>query len=329
MLTPVSAICETLKTQNDFLIVSHAMPDGDAIGSQLGLGLILQNLGKSFRLYNLSGFPAVFSWANPGFSFVQTLAELGGFKPKVCIFTDCGDSLRAGPEMARCLADRTFPLTVSIDHHRENPDFADINLVEPTASAASYLVGKIAKALNIPLKGELGQAVYLGLVEDTGSFSYGNTDADTLAMAAEIVKLGLSVGRFNACLENIWSLERFRFWGKLSSQIQLTHHNSIAYVCVTRKMLDEAGLTAADLSDFASNLRKIRGVKISAVIRENGENRVKISMRSILNVNIQKVAVHFGGGGHKNAAAMEMDGDIAGALQAVLPEMIKAADAAA
>ncbi|MBQ4133419.1 MAG: tRNA pseudouridine(55) synthase TruB [Desulfovibrionaceae bacterium] len=328
MQAAVSAICETLKNHDNFLIVAHAMPDGDAIGAQLGLALILQKLNKNFRCYNVSGYPAVFDWANPGFAFAQSLDELGDFKPEVCIFADCGDSLRAGEEMARCLHDKVFPLTVSIDHHRENPEFADINWVNPDASAASCMVGKIAGELNIPLQDWLGQAVYLGLVEDTGSFSYGNTDAETLSMAAEIVKLGLSVGRFNACLENTWSLKRFCFWGELSSRINLAHAGSIAYVCVTRQMLEAAGLDVSDLSDFASTLRRIRGVKISALVRENGENRVKISMRSALGVNVQKVAGKFGGGGHKNAAAMELSGNIDEALQAVLPEMIRAADAA-
>ena len=321
-------VCNTLKERDNFLVVSHATPDGDAIGSQLGMACILKALNKNFRLYNLSGIPDKLSWVNTGFEVLENLYELGEFKTDICIFVDCGDSSRAGQEIRAMLESRAFPTSLCIDHHRENPEFATVNWVDPTASSTAYMVAKIAQNLKIPLEGPLGRFIYLGLVEDTGSFSYGNTDARTLALASEIVGLGLNVGQFNTCREHIWSMERLRFWGQLSTDIQLPHNKTIAYVCVTQAMLDEAGLNVVDLSDFASWMRRIKGTRACALIRENGPGRVKVSLRSSLNVNVQKVAVHFGGGGHINAAAMEMDGTVKNAVDSVLPLLSKEIDLA-
>ena len=319
-------ICNMLKERDNFLVVSHATPDGDAIGSQLGMACILKALNKNFRLYNISGIPATLSWINTGFEVFENLYELGEFKTDVCIFVDCGDSARAGQEIYGMLENRAFPASICIDHHRENPEFATLNWVDPTASSTAYMVAEIARNLKIPLEGPLGRFIYLGLVEDTGSFSYGNTDARTFALASEIAGLGLNVGQFNDCREHTWSMEKFRFWGKLSNEIQLAHGNTIAYVCVTQAMLEEAGLNVADLSDFASWMRRIKGTRVCALIRENGPGRIKISLRSSLNVNVQKVAVHFGGGGHMNAAAMEMSGTLKSAVDAVLPLLSKEID---
>lgn len=328
MFKDLTKICEILRQHNNFLVVSHAMPDGDAIGSQLGMAQILKYLDKNFRLYNISGMPDALTWINPGFKIAREVKELGDFKPEVCIFVDCGDEYRAGQEIYELLAEGAFPLSICIDHHRGNPEFATVNLIDPTASAAAYLVAQVAKELGILLDGQLGKFIYLGLVEDTGSFSYANTDAKTLALAAEIVDLGLNVGQFNTCRENTWSLERFHFWGKLSNAVQFAHANTIAYVCVSHAMLDEAGLTVADLSDFASWMRRIRNTKVCAMIREHGPGRIKVSLRSAIKVNVQKVAVHFGGGGHFNAAAMEIDGDLENAVNLVMPLLAKEIDLA-
>ena len=324
----IAKICEVLTGHDHFLVVSHAMPDGDAIGAQLGMGEILRRLNKNCRFYNISGFPVNFDWINPGLMFAKSMAELDDFKPEVCIFLDCGDQLRAGPEMQALIDNKVFPLSISIDHHRENPEFATVNWVDSSASATAYMVAQIAKALELPLTGLLGRAIYLGLVDDTGSFSYTNTDARTLALAAEIVELGLNVGQFNTCRENTWSMERFRFWGRLSNSVRMAHNRSIAYVCVTQAMLDEAGLTIADVSDFASWMRRIRGTAICALIREHGAGLIKVSLRSAVNVNVQQVAVKFGGGGHINAAAMEVAGEIETVAERLLPELIKAIDSA-
>ncbi len=314
----VDDICQILNQKDNFLIVSHINPDGDAIGSAVGVATILQKLGKSFQLYNVSGTPDSLAWACP-FPVATSLNELTNFKPDVCITVDCGDSNRVGPEIEKMLLTKAFPISISIDHHRENPLFATYNWVDPNMAATAIMVGLLAKKLGFQLSNALGRAIYLGLATDTGSFSYANTNSLCLALAAEIVDLGLDVGTFSESLDNTWSMERMRFWGKLFTEINLVHNGAIAYVAVSAKMLSEAGLDVADLNDFASWLRRIKGTLVTAMIRENADAKVKVSLRSAKNVNVQKVATFFGGGGHTNAAAYETAGSLDAAVNSLLP----------
>ena len=323
----VDDICQILKKKDNFLIVSHVNPDGDAVGSAVGIGAILQKLGKSFRLYNVSGTPEALAWASP-WPVASSLGELTDFKADVCITVDCGDSNRVGPEIEKMLLTQAFPLSINIDHHRENPLFASYNWVDPSMAATAILVGLLAKKLGLELSDTLGQAVYLGLVTDTGSFSYANTDSRCLSLAAEIVDLGLDVGTFSENLDNTWSMERMRFWGKLFTEINLVHNGAIAYVAVSTKMLSEAGLDVADLNDFASWMRRIKGTLVTAMIRENADAKIKVSLRSAKNVNVQKVASSFGGGGHINAAAYETSGNLDAAVDNLLPLLSSALEEA-
>lgn len=322
----LSSIITAIQDNDNFLVVSHLGPDGDAIGSQIAMGCILKKTGKNFCLYNGSGLPDVFNWVNPSLPFISNFSELDGFKPDVCIFLDCGESSRAGEELENHFRDNFFNLSLSIDHHRDNPKYATYNWVDPSMSATALMVSKLAKKMNYPLEGDLGKAIYLGLVADTGSFSYANTDGRTLTTAAEIVKQGLDVGQFYTHYENTWSMDRFRFWGRLSNEVKLAHNGTIAYAMVSSKDLSDAALTVADLSDFSSWLRRIKGTRATALIREKEHGGVKISLRSVVGVNVQKAASRFGGGGHFNAAALEMDCDLEEALQKILPALIEEID---
>ena len=314
----VDDICEALKQKDNFLIISHINPDGDAVGSAVAMATILQRMGKSFRLYNVSSFPESLAWASP-WPVVSSLSDLAEFKPDAYIIVDCGDSKRTGDEIENVLLTKAISLSISIDHHRENPLFATHNWVDPSMAATAIMVGMLAKKLGFELTETLGQAVYLGLVSDTGSFSYANTDSRCLSLAAEIVDLGLDVGIFSASLDNTWSMERMRFWGKLFTEIKLVNNGTIAYVTVSAKMLSDAGLTVADLNDFASWMRRIKGTQVTAMIRENADAKIKVSLRSAKNVNVQKVASFFGGGGHNNAAAYETSGSLNAAVNSLLP----------
>ena len=320
--TVVDDICQVLRQQNNFLIVNHITPDGDAIGSAVALGEILQRLGKSFRLYNYTGVPDDLAWACP-WPVATSLRDLANFKPEVCITVDCGDSNRVGPELEKMLLAGHFPISINLDHHRDNPLFATYNWVDPSMAAAAIMVGLLAKKLNLELSGKLGQAVYLGLVTDTGSFSYANTDSRCFALAGEIVGLGLDVGEFNTCLTNTWSMTRMRFWGKLFNEIKLAEHGAIAYVTVSATALAKAGLLVDDLSDFSSWMRRIKGTLATAMIRESEMGRAKVSLRSASNVNVQKVAAHFGGGGHINAAAFECEASLDEAVEKLLPLLVQ------
>ena len=294
------------------LIVSHVNPDGDAVGSCAALARIIQELGNDARIFLRSGVPDFLSWLVLSAPVVRSLDELGDWKPELVLFADCGDEARAGDDISAFMRGenprlpRHEIMTANIDHHVSNPLFADVNWVDPGRSATGELVGLLADNLEIPLSGILGEALYLALVSDTGSFSYVNTSADCLAMASRIVSLGLDLGRFTANYENNWTLDRMHLWGRLMSEVSLHEEGTVACSIVPRHYLLELGLKRSSLEGFASWLRKLRGVRVALFVREDGPSQVKISLRSMGDVNVHEVAALFGGGGHAAAAGADL-----------------------
>ena len=294
------------------LIASHVNPDGDAVGSCAALARIIQELGNEARIFLRSGVPDFLSWLPLPAPLARSLDELGDWKPELVLFADCGDENRAGDEMSAFMRGenprlpRHEIITANIDHHVSNPLFADVNWVDPDASATGKLVGLLADKLEISLSDSLGEAVYLAIVSDTGSFSYANTSADCLDMASRIVSQGLDLGRFTANYENNWTLERMHLWGRLMHEVTLHEDGAIACSIAPKHYLQELGLRRSALEDYASWLRKLRGVRVVLFVREDGPSQVKISLRSMGDVNVHEVAALFGGGGHAAAAGADL-----------------------
>ncbi|MCL1939860.1 MAG: DHH family phosphoesterase [Desulfovibrionaceae bacterium] len=313
MSNKLSAVESAVVSARRTLIVSHINPDGDAVGSCAALARIIQDLGNEARIFLHSGVPDYLSWLPLPAPLLRSLAELDGWKPDLVLFADCGDMDRPGEDISAFMRGESIHLprngivTANIDHHISNPDFADINWVEAERSATGELVGLLAESLNIPLSGELGEALYLAIVSDTGNFSYTNTSADCLAMAARIVDLGLDVGRFTANYENNWSLARMHLWGRLMAEITLHEQGAIVCSVVPRRYLQELGLDKDALEGYASWLRKLRGVRVALFVREDGPSHTKISLRSMGDISVHEVAALFGGGGHAAAAGADLN----------------------
>ena len=306
------AVKNALLKSRRALVVSHINPDGDAVGSSAALAHILRRLNKEVRILLQSGMPKFLDWLLLPAPLVRTLAELGYWTPDTVIFADCGDERRAGDELSAFMRGQTPQMprngtvALNIDHHISNPGFADVNWVEPKRAATGELVGLLAESLDIPLSGDLGEALYLALVTDTGAFSYSNTGPDCLALAARIVAQGLDIARFTDKHENNWTLERMHLWGKLLSTVTLHEGGAVACSIAPRRYLDELGLGKDALEGFASWLRKLRGVRVGLFLREDNPSYTKISLRSMGDVDVHTVAAKFGGGGHAAAAGAEI-----------------------
>ena len=323
------AVKNALASARRVLIVSHVNPDGDAVGSVVALAHIVLHLGHEARVYLQSGVPEALSWLPLPAPLVRSLGELGGWTPDALVFADCGDMHRPGKELTAFMQGEvpTLPrqniVTVNIDHHISNPGFADVNWVEPESAATGELVGRLAEECSLPLTGGLGEALYLAVASDTGNFSYSNTGAGCLALAARIVAQGLDVGAFTNNYENNWTLGRMHLWGKLMSEVTLYAGGAVACSVVPKRYLDELGLGKDALEGFASWLRKLRGVRVGLFVREDAPSYSKISLRSMGDVELHPVAAQFGGGGHAAAAGAEIhlppDEAAERVLQALLP----------
>lgn len=328
MRTIQERLADAITKSRRVLVATHVNPDGDAIGSAVALAHIALRNGAEARILLGMGLPDFLSWLPLPAPTAKSLNELGGWTPDLLLLADCGESNRAEPDLAAVLAGKHLPgpdwknlVVANIDHHVSNIGYGHLNWVEPSRSATGELVGLLAEHMGIPLNGELGEAVYLALVADTGNFSFANTGPDCLAMAARLVAGGLDIADFTSKYENTWNIAKMRLWGRLLSEVRLHAGGAVAYSIVPKNYLDELGLTKADLDGFAAWLRRLRGVRVGLFIREDRPSFCKISLRSMGDFDVNAVAALYGGGGHAAAAGAELPLPPAAVAEKVLADI--------
>lgn len=304
MTLPLKQIAEHILRHDNFLVVSHVSPDGDALGSMLGMGELLERLGKRVRLFNESGLPEHYAWLNPR----QIIADvLPSDEPETIIVLDCGSAERAGSVIAPWLATKQV---INMDHHLGNPMFGTLNWVEQRASSVGEMIGLLARKLDVSLTDRLGEYVYLSLISDTGNFCFNNTRPETLEMAAEILREGLLPGPFHEQRQSTGTLNQIQMRGEVLQQASLHADGRISLICFTRELFDRTGTGPEDTEGLVNTVLYVRGVEVAISLRED-QDRIKFSLRSKGGVNIQPVAARLGGGGHRNASGghvfMDMD----------------------
>lgn len=312
---PAAEIVAILKQYDNIVVAAHGSPDGDAIGATGAMAFLARKLGKTVAVYNATGIPEYLDWVPlPGRMY--TKPALLPFKPGLIIILDCGDIWRMGKELNAVF--QSYP-SINIDHHLGNPLFASLaNWVDPSMAATGQMVAYIAEAAGIPLEGELAECIYLSLVTDTGSFTHGNTSAEVFSLAARLVAGGLNASFIRERLDNQWSLAKTRLWGNLMQQLTLEADGAVALCCVTLETITRYGAVREDLEGFSEQMRRIKGVRVALLIRQDPGNRCKLSLRSSGNDNVRSVAARFGGGGHLNAAGATVDLDMSTTIQQAL-----------
>jgi phosphoesterase RecJ-like protein len=314
MPSPVQQIAEIIRSRDNFMVTSHVNPDGDAIGSSVAMCSILKALGKRFSLYNPSGLPNQFDWLPLPCPMHATLS---GAEPDWIIVLDCGSASRVGLELQDLMEARQV---INIDHHLGNPNFGRLNWVDDTYPAVAAMMADLADVLGVPLTGPLAEAIYLGIATDTGFFTYGNTDPRVMELAARLIRLGLQPGEINGKIRNQWTVRRFRLWGKSFASTELHFGGTLALTTVTREMMERTGTTSADTEEIVNFLRRLRGTRAAALLREEPDGTFKFSLRSTGADNVQSVAALFGGGGHRNASG----GTIADDLETAKKRLVEA-----
>ena len=319
-------VTQAMSAAKRILGVTHANPDGDAIGSLVSLGLIAASLGIDVRLYCETPLPYHLDWLNSPTPIISSLETLAPWRPDQVVFLDCAESSRAGQDITAFIAacrEESPVQTLCVDHHTANPHFADTNWVDSSMSATGIMVALLAKELGIPLSGDLGEAICLAIVADTGSFSYANTSALALELTAEIVRNGLSIGAFTTKYENHWTLDRMQLWGVLMQEVQVLCNGKAVVSVVTEAMLERYNAPHAYLEDYASWLRRLANSKVVMLARPS-RTGCKISLRSMGDVDVQQIAAQFGGGGHRGAAGIDMAEEPPAAAEKVLEAVCRA-----
>jgi len=305
----IQAFGELISRAERILVISHIRPDGDAVGSLLGLGLMLEELGKEVNLVLEDGVPKVFHHLTGA---DKVFRETAGIYDLI-IVVDCADIERIGSVL-----DEYGEPDVNIDHHPTNTQFAKLNLVRDNAVAAVEIIYDLALALSLPINLPIAEALLTGLLTDSLGFRTSSSSAKTLRIAAELMDRGanLQVLYRKAMLEK--SLEAIRYWGQGLSRIQL--EDRLIWTSLTledRKVADYPGRDDADLVNILS---RIKETDVCVVFVEQTDKTVKVSWRAQPGFDVASIATQFGGGGHKPAAGA----DIKGNLDRVQEEVLKA-----
>lgn len=322
MPIPQSDIARFLRDHDDFLVASHVSPDGDALGATAAMGHILAHLGKTFTLYNPSGMPSHYDWMPMPGGLRDALPE-NGFRWAIVL--DCGALHRAG----EALAEKIDPArTVNIDHHLGNPQFGVLNWVDKTYSSTGEMIAELAETLNVPLRGDLAEALYAAMVTDTGYFSYSYTRPESLELAAKLMREGLDVGAVNVKIRNQWSQSRIRLWSEVLGGLTFHEEGRIGAIAIPHALLEKTGALVEDCDGLVNFALRVKGMQVAVSARETRQGQVKFSLRSTGDVNVQEIAASFGGGGHKNASGGSLEAGISESLNILIQAASKALEPA-
>jgi phosphoesterase RecJ-like protein len=301
MLTPQRQIpeqvIEAIRQADNILIASHVFPDADAIGSQLALGNIFESLGKSVFYYCQERVSSMYEFMPGSELLSKNLPDVDRFDAAVAV--DCGDRYRLGDKMAELL--KVHPFLV-IDHHAGHKDFGDISWVEADRSSTAEMVFDLAMALGADVSYNAAFCLYTAIVSDSGSFRYEATSAYTFQVAAQLLNLGVMPSEVAGKLFDNFSVNRLRLLEKVLGSLKLYSEGRIAVITATNEMFEAAGAQREDTEEFINLPRALRSVKVAAFLKVTLDGYIKVSLRAKGECDVSRVAMKYGGGGHRNAA---------------------------
>ena len=304
------AVKATIEKGKKFLVVSHVSPEGDAVGSLLGLALALRNAGKEAVAYLEDPVPELFLFLPGADTVVHNLDSAGSFDATFAV--DCGQKERLGKGFNSLKNPGTI---INVDHHATNDSFGNINVIEPGASAAGEMVYDLCKATGLPITPEVAVNLYVAIHTDTGSFHYSSATPESFIKAGELVKLGAVPWEVSKRIYENHPARKYKLLGMVLSTLEIVDLDGsgrakVATLVVTREMFRKAQ-AEKDLADgFVNYARGIEGVEVGVLFREAGELEYKVSLRSKGDVDVAEVAQSFGGGGHRNAAGFMQKGSL-------------------
>jgi phosphoesterase RecJ-like protein len=324
--TPPENLLSLIRQGNRFLLSSHLSPDGDAIGSALGLARILRKLGKGAVVWNRDATPPIYQ-PLPGAARVHSGEEPpAGFPDafNAVIVLECPSLDRTGLHETL----KGLPL-VNIDHHLGNQHYGQVNWVDTAAPALGEMIHRLAQALKIGLDEETATCLYLTLVTDTGGFRFANATADAFEAAATLVREGAKPETVSQWLHESRPEASLRLLGAMLETLELHDGGRVATATLSEEMFARTGAALGDTEGLIDYPRSIAGVQAVALFRQVAGDRWKVSLRSRGDVDVEQLARRQGGGGHKNAAGFTVDGELGAMRQQVTGELVAALPAAA
>ena len=287
----MSEAIRLIENAHSVVLLTHVNPDADTLGSALGMYHILKRKGKKVYVLNTTTLPYNLDFL-PG---IQKIRKELPPKYDLAISFDCGSLDRLGIESVDA------PM-INFDHHASNTHFADINIVDPKAAATAQVVYRFVKEAGYTVPKESAICFYTALVDDCGFFKYDTVGRDTFEFAAELCGQGADPEYVARMLTMREPLAKIRLITKVLETLELQLGAKVAVVRVTQRMLKETGGTKEMADDALNMARSLATVEVAVLLREEEDGRIKVSLRSKERVDVGKIAVAFGGGGHRRAA---------------------------
>ena len=309
-------ILEEIKSADKIVILTHETPDGDAIGSCLGLKLALEKIGKHSDII-MTNYARTFEFL-PRVSEIETESDIKDYD--LAISLDCANFKR--------LDNREYfenaKKTIVIDHHGSNNMYGDINYVNPVAPACSEILLAILSYYEIEVDVEIGTCLMTGIITDTGGLQYPATTADTFEYAAELLRKGVDIA--DICKRTLQTKTKanFELQKRVMDRMEILENGKVAFSYIDQKDMDEVNAEEGDHEGLVNIGRNIEGIEISIFIRQkDNEKAYKVSLRSGSYVNVSDVCLMFGGGGHPRAAGALIQGTKEQVKEKLLKEIDK------
>lgn len=301
-----AAIKDMLHKANSMLLVSHIRPDGDAIGSLVGMGLALQTAGKSVQLILEDPIPARYRFLK-GVDLIQRapteVFDLG-------ITLDCSDLGRLEGLFKEKQPD------INIDHHITNENFARVNLVFPEAVATAAILAEMLPVWNFTLDADSANALTMGLVTDTNGFRIPGITPETMELVARLMRLGANLHEvYHQSLVN-QNLQASKLWGLTLAKLQ--QQDGLVWTSITLEDRKTSGYGGRDDAEITNFLTSVEGCKVAVLLNQQSAEKVKVSWRSRNHMDVSKLALKYGGGGHPNAAGAELSMSLADAEKEII-----------
>jgi bifunctional oligoribonuclease and PAP phosphatase NrnA len=306
VVTERDAIVDELRRADKLLLTTHENPDGDALGSLLGMHLILQQLGKdSVMFMSPKEFPLPYEYQRMPLEAVAREIP-GDMDERVAVFLDCGNIDRMPVDFLH----EAHRHVLNIDHHHDNTRFGDVNLVVGHASCTAEILWDLARELGVDMTPEIAGALYIALVTDTGKFMFENTTPRAHEMAADLVDAGVQPQEVHRSLYEGLPFARLQLLARALNAVSRFDGGQLTLTHITREDFAHSNATESDSEGIVDHLRGVEGTVVAALVREllDVDGRRKVSLRATdKRVDVSIIARGLGGGGHRQAAGFTTD----------------------
>jgi len=299
----IQKIVQLIRDNQRFLVVAHENPDGDAIGSTLGLANALREMGKNVVAANVDGIPEIMDFLPGSELLVTSIAEDEQFD--VAFVLDAGDLRRT-----RIPVRELCQTLVNIDHHPHS-NFGDLCYLDTSACATAVLIWRILQVCPYQISLEVAKPLYLGILSDTGSFRYSSTNQEAFSVAGNLLTKGIDAWEIASRLYESLAPQRMRLLALVLPTLEISACGRFASVAMTDDMLAQAGASEEHTDGFVNYPRAILGVEVALFFRQVGPQEYKISFRSRGTIDVGAMARSLDGGGHHNAAGATVIGSLA------------------